>query len=47
VAAETITVADVAALARGQETSGTPACSFESPHEYRFRLADYLETPPP
>jgi UDP-glucose 4-epimerase len=47
VAAETITVADVAALARGQETSGTPQCSFETPHEYRFRLADYLMTPPP
>jgi UDP-glucose 4-epimerase len=42
VAAESVTVADVAALARGEEPSGDPACTFETPFEYRHRLADYL-----
>jgi UDP-glucose 4-epimerase len=42
VAAESVTVADVAALARGEEPTGAPACTFESPFDYRHRLADYL-----
>jgi UDP-glucose 4-epimerase len=42
VAAETVTVADVASLVRGEPASGTPAFSFATPHDYRFRLADYL-----
>jgi nucleoside-diphosphate-sugar epimerase len=42
VAAESVTVADVAALARGERRDGNPACSFETPFEYRFRLADYM-----
>jgi UDP-glucose 4-epimerase len=42
VAAESVTVADVAALARGEEPTGTPACTFESPFDYRHRLAEYL-----
>ena len=49
VAAETVTVADVAALARGQAPTGGASCSFETPFEYRHRLADYLgaRRPPP
>jgi nucleoside-diphosphate-sugar epimerase len=51
VAAETVTVADVAALARGEEPRGSAACIFETPFTYRHRLADYLmvpaDTPPP
>ena len=42
VAAETVTVADVAALARGEEPSGGAAWEFASPFSYRHRLADYL-----
>jgi hypothetical protein len=42
VAAETVTVADVAALARGEAATGAAACSFASPFDYRFRLADYF-----
>ena len=42
VAAESVTVADVAALARQQEPLGAPACTFETPFEYRHNLADYL-----
>jgi len=42
VAAETATVADVAALARGEEASGGGAWKFASPFSYRHRLADYL-----
>jgi nucleoside-diphosphate-sugar epimerase len=42
VAAETVTVADVAALARGEEPHGGAACSFVTPFEYRHRLASYL-----
>jgi nucleoside-diphosphate-sugar epimerase len=42
VAAETVTVADVAALARGEEPAGGAAFSVSSPFSYRHRLADYL-----
>ena len=44
VAAETVTVADVAALARGEEPAGGPAFTVRSPFEYRHRLADYLRS---
>ncbi|MEK6277888.1 MAG: SDR family oxidoreductase [Actinomycetota bacterium] len=42
VAAESVTVADVAALARGEKPAGEPACTFETPFDYRHRLAEYL-----
>jgi nucleoside-diphosphate-sugar epimerase len=42
VAAETMTVADVAALAQGDEARGSAGHSFETPFNYRYRLADYL-----
>jgi nucleoside-diphosphate-sugar epimerase len=42
VAAETVTVGDVAALARGQEPDGEPTHSFASPFEYQHALAEYL-----
>jgi nucleoside-diphosphate-sugar epimerase len=42
VAAETVTVADVAALARGEEPSGMAAFTVWSPFSYRHRLSDYL-----
>jgi nucleoside-diphosphate-sugar epimerase len=42
VAAETVTVADVAALATGAEPTGRPACTFRTPYAYEHRLADYL-----
>lgn len=42
VAAETVTVADVAALARGEEPAAKPAHVFSSPFAYNHRLADYL-----
>jgi UDP-glucose 4-epimerase len=42
VAAETVTVGDVAALARGEEARGGAAFAFASPFSYRHRLADYL-----
>jgi nucleoside-diphosphate-sugar epimerase len=42
VAAETVTVADVAALARGEEPAGGAAFTVASPFSYRHRLADYL-----
>jgi nucleoside-diphosphate-sugar epimerase len=42
VAAETVTVADVAALARGEQPPGGATHSFTSPFEYAHRLADYL-----
>jgi len=41
-AAETVTVADVAALARGDEPAGDAAFAVSSPFSYRHRLADYL-----
>ncbi len=40
VAAETVTVADVAALARGREPSGGAACTFATPFSYRRRLPE-------
>ncbi len=45
VAAETVTVGDVAALARGRPAPGGARCRFVSPFEYRHRLADYLGSP--
>ena len=42
VAAETVTVADVAALACGEEPSGKAAFTVSSPFSYRHRLSDYL-----
>lgn len=42
VAAESVSVADVAALARGEEPSGEAACSFATPFDYRHDLAGYL-----
>ena len=42
VAAETVTVADVAALARGEPASGRPACTYLTPFAYRHAVADYL-----
>jgi nucleoside-diphosphate-sugar epimerase len=42
VSAETLTVADVAALAEGRRPEGSPACRFVGPFEYRQRVADYL-----
>jgi UDP-glucose 4-epimerase len=45
VAAESVTVAGIAALARGEQPSEQPACRFETPFDYRFRLADYMVCP--
>ena len=42
VAAETVTVADVAALARGEEPTGGASFTVSSPFSYQHRLADYL-----
>jgi UDP-glucose 4-epimerase len=42
VAAETVTVADIAALARGEEATGGASHSFSSPFEYRHSLAEYM-----
>jgi len=42
VAAETVTVADVAALACGVEPSGGASFRVSSPFSYRYRLAGYL-----
>jgi nucleoside-diphosphate-sugar epimerase len=42
VAAETVTVADVAALARGDEPAGGAAFTVASPFSYRHRLGEYL-----
>ena len=43
VAAESVTVGDVAALAQGSEPDGKPAFSFHSPFQYEHRLAEYLK----
>jgi nucleoside-diphosphate-sugar epimerase len=43
VAAEAVTVADVAALAEGRAPSGAAACTFATPFEYHRRLAEYLQ----
>ncbi len=42
VAAETVTVADVAALARGEAPAGGAAWTYATPFVYRHRLADYF-----
>jgi nucleoside-diphosphate-sugar epimerase len=42
VVAETITVADVAALAEGRRPAGDAAWSFATPYTYEHRVADYL-----
>jgi nucleoside-diphosphate-sugar epimerase len=42
VAAETVTVADVAALARGRQPAGGASFTVASPFTYEHRLADYL-----
>ena len=42
VAAEAVTVADVAALAEGREPAGGASCTFATPFAYRHRLAEYL-----
>ena len=42
VAAETVSVADVAALARGERATGGAAWSFVTPFAYRHGLAEYL-----
>lgn len=42
VAAESVTVAGIAALAEGTEPADPPACSFATPFTYRNRLAEYL-----
>jgi nucleoside-diphosphate-sugar epimerase len=42
VAAESLTVADVAALARGDRPGGGASCTFATPFEYRHRLGEYL-----
>ncbi|MEA2177256.1 MAG: UDP-glucose 4-epimerase [Solirubrobacteraceae bacterium] len=42
VVAETITVADVAALAEGREPAGDAGWSFATPYAYEHRVADYL-----
>jgi UDP-glucose 4-epimerase len=45
VAAETVRVADVAALLEDRAVSGGPGLSFASPFRYEHRLADYLGAP--
>jgi nucleoside-diphosphate-sugar epimerase len=47
VAAESHTVADIAALARGERPTGGSSCSFETPFTYRHRLADYMASTAP
>jgi nucleoside-diphosphate-sugar epimerase len=42
VAAETLTVADIAALAKGAPPAGGASHSFSSPFEYEHSLAEYL-----
>jgi hypothetical protein len=42
VAAESVTVAGVASLARGEPVADEPACAYLSPFAYDHRLADYL-----
>jgi nucleoside-diphosphate-sugar epimerase len=42
VAAETVTVRDVARLARGERAEDAPAWTVASPFDYRHKLADYL-----
>ncbi|MBD0329411.1 MAG: NAD(P)-dependent oxidoreductase [Thermoleophilia bacterium] len=42
VAAESVTVADVAALARGELPAGRPGWTYATPYAYRHRVAEYL-----
>ena len=42
VAAETITVGDLAKLATGEEPSRAVPCRYASPFEYEHRVEDYL-----
>jgi UDP-glucose 4-epimerase len=42
VAAESVTVGDLARLATGAEPSGRPACRYTSPFQYAHRVEDYL-----
>jgi nucleoside-diphosphate-sugar epimerase len=42
VAAETVTVADIAALAKGEQPAGGATHAFASPFEYEHSLAEYL-----
>ena len=42
VAADTLTVADVAALAQGEKPPGGAACEFTSPFDYEHSVASYL-----
>jgi UDP-glucose 4-epimerase len=42
VAAETVTVADVARLAQGEERRDEPAFRVTSPYMYRYRIEEYL-----
>jgi nucleoside-diphosphate-sugar epimerase len=42
IAAETITVADVARLARGEERRDEPAFRITSPYTYRYGIGEYL-----
>jgi nucleoside-diphosphate-sugar epimerase len=44
VAADTLTVADVAALAEGREPAGDAGATFISASAYRHRVADYLRS---
>ena len=47
VVAETLTVADVAALARGDRPTGERACTFRSRFGYEHEVADYLRVASP
>ena len=47
VVAETLTVADVAALARGDRPTGERACTFRSRFGYEHGIADYLRVASP
>jgi nucleoside-diphosphate-sugar epimerase len=42
VAAETVTVADLARFAHGRPGEDAAACRFITPFEYRYRVAEYL-----
>jgi nucleoside-diphosphate-sugar epimerase len=42
VAAESVTVAGIAALARGETPADAPSGRFQTPFDYQHRLADYL-----
>jgi nucleoside-diphosphate-sugar epimerase len=42
VAAEAVSVADIAAFAEGRPPAGDASCRFVSPFEYHHRVADYL-----